>query len=95
MAKKELTIIDLVKQIDELTKRVLVLETNNIVAVSNKFEVWFDGKTRSFEYGPDLKKIVMPLTVGKTIPESRKIFFKERDKLVKEKYPGEKTPVWA
>ena len=85
---------DLAEMVAALEERVARLENERVAAVNNQFEIWMDNKIRGFTYGPDLKKIVMPLCVGKTQDESRKIFFVERDKLVKERFPGQPTPMW-
>ena len=97
MAKKKEfsgTSDDLVEMVLALEERVARLENERVAAVNNQFEIWMDNKVRGFSYGPDLKKIVMPQCVGKTADESRKIFFSERDKLIKERYPGKPTPMW-
>lgn len=86
---------DLAEMLSELEHRVKRLEDEKIYAVNNQFEIWMDNKLRGFEYGPDLKKIVMPQSVGKTMEESRKIFYAERDRMVKERYPGRATPMWT
>jgi len=86
---------DLVEMVLALEERVTRLENDRAAAVNTQFEIWMDNKVRGFSYGPDLKKIVMPQCVGKTQEESRRIFFTERDKLVKERYPGKPTPMWV
>ena len=86
---------DLRSMVIGLEKRVTRLEAEKLQTVNNQFEIWLDAKIRSFEYGPDLKKIVMPLSVGKGLTESRKIFYVERDKMLNERYPGKPTPLWA
>lgn len=82
-------------RVSALEVRVSRIENERIYAANNQFEIWVDNKVRGYEYGPDLKKIVMPQGVGKTVEESRKIFYVERDKLVKERYPGRPTPLWV
>ena len=95
-AKKEISgTRDIEEMVLLLDERVTRLENERVATVNNQFEIWIDNKVRGYEYGPDLKKIVMPQCVGKTADESRKIFFIERDKLVKEKYPGKPTPMWV
>ena len=95
-AKKEISgTRDIEEMVLMLDERVTRLENERVATVNNQFEIWIDNKVRGYEYGPDLKKIVMPQCVGKTADESRKIFFIERDKLVKEKYPGKPTPMWV
>jgi len=86
---------DLRNRVTDLEKRVTQLEIEKTFTVNNQFEIWVDGKIRTFEYGPDLKKIVMPQSVGKSMAESRKIFYVERDNMVKERYPGKPTPKWV
>jgi len=86
---------DIEERLLALEERVTRLENERVATVNNQFEIWMDNKVRGFEYGPDLKKIVMPKCVGRTAEESRRIFFAERDKLIKERYPGKPTPVWA
>jgi len=86
---------DVEERMQALEDRVTRLENERVYAANNQFEIWMDNKVRGFEYGPDLKKIVMPQSVGKPTEECRKIFFTERDKLVKEKYPGKPTPIWV
>ena len=83
------------ERFEALEKRVARLENERVATVNNQFEIWMDNKLRGFSYGPDLKKIIMPQCVGKTADESKKIFFMERDRLVKERYPGKPTPMWA
>ena len=96
MAKKESeTTEDLAERVSALEARVTRLETERVAAVNNQFEIWMDNKIRGYSYGPDLKKIVMPQCVGKTQEESRRVFFTERDKLVKERFPGKPTPMWV
>lgn len=82
-------------RVSELEAKVAQLEKEKTYSMNNQFEIWVDNKTRGFAYGPDLKKIVMPQSVGKSIEECRKIFFAERDKLIKERYPGKSTPLWV
>ena len=98
VAKKEnsesRSLADLEDMILALEERVAKLEGERLSQVNNQFEIWMDNKVRGFEYGPDLKKIVMPLSIGKAVEECRKIFYTERDKLVKERYPGKPTPLW-
>lgn len=97
MARKENseTKNDIEEMVLALEERVTRLENERVAAVNNQFEIWMDNKVRGFSYGPDLKKIVMPQCVGRTAEESRKIFFVERDKLVKERFPGQPTPMWV
>jgi len=95
MAKKESSGSSLEERLFALEERVARLENERVAAVNNQFEIWMDNKLRGFEYGPDLKKIVMPQCVGRTAEESRRIFFSERDRLVKERYPGKPTPLWV
>jgi hypothetical protein len=78
----------------DLEKRVVQLEAERIYSVNNQFEIWVDNKVRGSAYGPDLKKVVMPQAIGKPIEECRKIFFIERDRLIKDRYPGQPTPGW-
>jgi len=85
---------DIWDYVSDLEKRVAQLEAERIYSVNNQFEIWVDNKVRGSAYGPDLKKIVMPQVIGKPIEECRKIFFIERDRLVKERYPGQPTPGW-
>ncbi len=86
---------DLADRVAALEGRIARLENERVYAASNQFEIWVDNKVRGFEYGPDLKKIVMPQAVGKPMEECRKIFYVERDKMVKERYPGKPTPLWV
>lgn len=86
---------DIEEMVLALEERVTKLENERLYATNNQFEIWCDNKVRGFAYGPDLKKIVMPQAAGKSIEESRKIFYTERDKLVKQKYPGLPTPMWV
>ncbi len=86
---------DIEEMVLALEERVTKLENERLYATNNQFEIWVDNKVRGFSYGPDLKKIVMPQASGKSIEESRKIFYTERDKLVKQKYPGQPTPMWV
>lgn len=86
---------DLAERMSALEGRVTKLENEKVYAVNNQFEIWLDNKVRGFEYGPDLKKLVMPQSVGKSLEESRKIFYTERDKMVRERYPGKPTPLWT
>ena len=86
--------LDIEEMVLALEERVTRLEAERIYSVNNQFEIWVDNKVRGSAYGPDLKKIVMPQAVGKPIEECRKIFFVERDKLIKERYPGQTVPGW-
>jgi uncharacterized protein (UPF0335 family) len=86
---------DIEEMVLALEERVMRLENERVAAVNNQFEIWMDNKLRGFSYGPDLKKVVMPQCVGRTADESRKIFFVERDKLVRERFPGQPTPTWV
>lgn len=97
MARKEAaeTRPDIEEMVLALEERVTRLENERVAAVNNQFEIWMDNKVRGFEYGPDLKKAVMPQCVGKTAEESKRIFFAERDKLIKVRYPGKPTPMWV
>jgi len=94
-AEKGIIDDDLMERLEALENRVTKLENEKTYAINNQFEIWMDNKLRGFEYGPDLKKIVMPQSVGKSLEESRKIFYAERDRLVKERYPGKPTPMWT
>jgi hypothetical protein len=82
------------QRVATLEKRMTQFEAERMCSVNNQFEIWVDNKLRGSAYGPDLKKIVMPQSIGKPIEECRKIFFGERDRLVKERYPGQPTPGW-
>jgi len=82
------------QRVTALEKRMERFEAERMCSVNNQFEVWVDNKVRGSAYGPDLKKIVMPQSIGKPIEECRKIFFVERDRLVKERYPGQPAPGW-
>ena len=82
------------ERITAIEKRMERFEAERMSSVNNQFEIWVDNKVRGAAYGPDLKKIVMPQSIGKTVEESRKVFFIERDKLAKERYPGQPTPGW-
>jgi len=91
---KERELSSVEQRMTNLEKRMDRYEAERMCAVNNQFEVWVDNKLRGSAYGPDLKKVVMPQSIGKPIEECRKIFFVERDRLVKERYPGQPTPGW-
>lgn len=87
-------VLYLEERMTAIEKKMERFEAERMSSVNNQFEIWVDNKVRGVAYGPDLKKIVMPQSIGKTVEESRKLFFMERDKLVKERYPGQPTPGW-
>lgn len=86
---------DIEEMVLNLEERVTRLENERVATVNNQFEIWMDHKIRGYAYGPDLKKIVMPKCVGRTSDESKKIFFTERDKLVRERFPDAPLPMWV
>jgi hypothetical protein len=98
VVKKESSEAKSLAEIEEMIlafdERLTKLENDRSIQVINQFEIWIDNKVRGFQYGPDLKKIVMPMSISKTMEEARKIFYTERDKLIKERYPGKPTPPW-
>jgi hypothetical protein len=60
--------------------------------VSNEMEKWIDNKIRGFAYGPDLKKKVMPMLIGKPFDNvAKRIFYETRDEMVKKLYPDART----
>lgn len=87
-------VLYLEERMTAIEKKMERFEAERMSSVNNQFEIWVDNKVRGVAYGPDLKKIVMPQSIGKTVEESRKLFFMERDKLIKERYPGQPTPGW-
>ena len=93
--KKDSETSNIEERMAALEKKVAKIETERVYATNNQFEVWVDNKVRGFQYGPDLKKVVMPQSIGKSLEESRKIFYTERDKMVKQLYPGKPTPPWV